>query len=154
MNQYTLLPNYYFIHHHYHHHHLYHHLHLYHHYHHHDNTYIIGQDSGDVDVNANLSEEEIAQRRRTMLYQRAVLSNNFSNFLAPPFHTPQEWVLSKEFENHVGFDVWGYYKDQGFEEVDDYYWDDDIYMAQCIQHVKLVTDVYLNDHLKVTEVGK
>jgi len=104
-------------------------------------------------VNANLTEEEIAQRRRTMLYQRAVQSNNFSNFLAPPFNTPKEWLLSHEFKNHVGFEVWGYYEEQGFEEADDCYWDDDIFMAQCLQHVKLVTDIYLDDHLKVTEVS-
>ncbi|KAJ1428835.1 hypothetical protein B484DRAFT_65478 [Ochromonadaceae sp. CCMP2298] len=94
----------------------------------------------------DLTDEENAARRRDILYQKAVQSANFSNLVAPPWRTPVEWITRPEFADHVDISAWSSYDDRAFEGADDMIWDDDVFMAQSLQHLQSVTDEYLDDH--------
>lgn len=65
--------------------------------------------------------------------------------------TPQEWLDDPKFRNHVGYEVWSNYDDAAFEEADDQWWDEDVFLAQSVLHINAVTDMYLADHTKLTE---
>lgn len=50
------------------------------------------------------------------------------------------------FVLQVGFETWSNYDPALFEEVDDQWWDEDVYLAQSLKHIVAVTNEYLVDH--------
>lgn len=46
--------------------------------------------------------------------------------------------------------MWSNYDSAEFEGADDQWWDEDVYLAQSVQHLLTVTDEYLNDHTKLS----
>lgn len=63
-----------------------------------------------------------------------------------PWITPKEWLVDPEFSDHVGFEVWGAEKEQAPE-----WTEEDTHFALSMEHVLLVTDAYLRDHMDLSE---
>lgn len=99
----------------------------------------------------DLSSEENASRRRALFQRTAVNGISSPDQVEPRFTTPANYLDQEEFKDHVGVEVWSNYRNQGFEEVDDVVWDDDVYTAQALRHLIAVTDEYLDDHSAAVE---
>ena len=121
-----------------------------------------GEDADDGDEDDSLdwdsrgmrpsTDAEIAARNREVLRKKAEKSTS-SVKEAPwlsdntKWKTPAEWISHPRFKTHVGHEVWSVYGPKYFEETDDTVWDEDVYLAEAMEHVNEVTDVYLTDHL-------
>lgn len=94
-----------------------------------------------------LSEEERAARFRARVERTTVAGMSCTSLDEPSFHLPEgyrERLLQSE--GLVGYETWSKYgPEQGFD-LDDEVWDDDLYHFQALQHLKNVTDLYLDDH--------
>ena len=100
-----------------------------------------GDASSPGDIVEAVKEREIfSQSTQTEITKR-------SNLVMPsPWITPTDWIDNPEYNQYVNYSVWSKYPTTDFEEADNVWWDEDIYIAQCVQHVLNVTDLYLTDH--------
>ena len=53
----------------------------------------------------------------------------------------------------MGHEIWSNSNPELFEDADDLLWDEDIYLAQSLQHLVAVTDEYLVDHAALSDAS-
>ena len=70
--------------------------------------------------------------------------DNVDIFAIPPLEE-----IARRFQGYVGYDVWGKYGDEDYDDKDNSVWEDDIIAQRTAETLMNATDLYLCDHLKV-----